>query len=131
MAHAGSGSGIGDLRLGAVVINVRDMDRAVRFWIAAIGYVRRDPDWDPTFTVLAHPSGAGPAVSVQLTDAPKQEPGRIHLDLYTAEQDRHVERLVALGATRADDWDYPPDPDFIVLRDPDGNEFCVIDYQDS
>jgi hypothetical protein len=25
-------------------------------------------------------------------------------------------------------WSYPDDPDFVVLRDPDGNEFCVIDH---
>jgi catechol 2,3-dioxygenase-like lactoylglutathione lyase family enzyme len=121
--------GIGDLRLGAVVINVLDMDRAARFWTAALGYRPRDQDWDPAFMVLAHPDGSGPSVSLQLTHEPKHEPGRIHLDLYTAEQDRHVARLVALGATRAEDWTYPPDPDFIVLRDPDGNEFCVIDHQ--
>ncbi|HST48439.1 MAG TPA: VOC family protein [Jatrophihabitans sp.] len=33
-----------------------------------------------------------------------------------------------LGATRAQDWPYPDDADFVVLRDPDGNEFCVIDH---
>jgi glyoxalase superfamily protein len=41
-----------------------------------------------------------------------------------------VERLVALGAERVEDWPYPPKADFIVLRDPDGNEFCVIDHED-
>lgn len=36
-------------------------------------------------------------------------------------------RLVGLGASRVD-WDlYPPDPDFVVLADPDGNAFCVVD----
>lgn len=53
---------------------------------------------------------------------------RLHLDLYTREQSRHVERLIGLGATRVTDWPYPPDADFVVLRDPDGNEFCVIDH---
>jgi glyoxalase superfamily protein len=53
---------------------------------------------------------------------------RLHLDLYTSEQTRHIEHLIALGATRVSDWPYPPDADFVVLRDPDGNEFCVIDH---
>ncbi len=35
---------------------------------------------------------------------------------------------VSLGATRVDDWPYPEDADFVVLRDPDDNEFCVIDH---
>jgi Glyoxalase-like domain len=52
----------------------------------------------------------------------------VHLDLYTSGQERHVERLVKLGATRADDWSYPDGADFVVMRDPDGNEFCVIDH---
>jgi hypothetical protein len=54
----------------------------------------------------------------------------MHLDLFaedTAAQVEEVERLVGLGATRVD-WDlYPDDPDFIVLADPEGNLFCVID----
>ncbi len=54
----------------------------------------------------------------------------MHLDLYTSEQARHVQRLVDLGAARVEDWPYPPDPDFVVLQDPDGNEFCVIDSPD-
>ena len=35
----------------------------------------------------------------------------------------------SLGAMRVDDWPYPEDAD-LVLRDPDGNEFCIIDYHD-
>jgi hypothetical protein len=37
-----------------------------------------------------------------------------------------VERLVALGARRYP-WKYPPGADFVVLEDPDGNLFCVVD----
>jgi catechol 2,3-dioxygenase-like lactoylglutathione lyase family enzyme len=118
----------GDLRLGAVVVNVQDMDRAIRFWTAALGYVRRDQEWDPEFTVLADPDGRRPSVSLQLADSAPREPARVHLDLYTSEQARHVDRLVELGATCAEEWPYPPDADFAVLRDPDGNEFCVIDH---
>jgi catechol 2,3-dioxygenase-like lactoylglutathione lyase family enzyme len=40
---------------------------------------------------------------------------------------QEVERLIALGAERVD-WDlYPEDPDFVVLADPEGNRFCVVD----
>jgi catechol 2,3-dioxygenase-like lactoylglutathione lyase family enzyme len=121
---------IGDLRLGTVVINVQDMKRAVDFWSAALGYVRRDREWDPQFIVLVDPARRGLPVSVQLTDSRPEQPVRVHLDLYTSEQARHVERLAGLGATRVDDWPYPEDADFIVMRDPDGNEFCVIDKHD-
>jgi catechol 2,3-dioxygenase-like lactoylglutathione lyase family enzyme len=118
----------GDLRLGTVVLNVQDMRRAVGFWAAALGYVRREQDWDPEFMMLVDPAGRQLPVSLQLAGGPPKEPVRVHLDLYTAEQARHVDRLVTLGATRVDEWPYPDDADFIVLRDPDGNEFCVIDH---
>jgi len=118
----------GDLHLGTVVINVQDMTRAVAFWSAVLGYLPRERDWDPEFMMLVDPAGRGLPVSCQLSDGPPGEPVRVHLDLYTAEQDRHVERLIGLGAERVDGWPYPDDADFIVMRDPDGNEFCVIDH---
>jgi hypothetical protein len=42
------------------------------------------------------------------------------------EQASEIERLVGLGATRVA-WSYPSDPDFVVLADPEGNRFCVVD----
>ena len=118
----------GDLHLATVVINVQDMQRAVSFWSAALGYRQREEERDPEFMMLVDPAGQGLPVSLQLAEAPPREPVRLHLDLYTDHQQRHVERLVALGATRVDDWPYPDDADFVVLRDPDGNEFCVIPH---
>nr|WP_269329398.1 VOC family protein [Kineosporia babensis] len=115
------------MRIGTVVVNTQDMGRATRFWMRALGYRLRDEDIDPEFTTLVHHSGAGPRISLQYTDHASAEPARVHLDLYTTEQERHVERLVGLGATRVAAWNYPEEPDFVVLRDPDGNEFCVID----
>lgn len=119
---------VGDLHLATAVVNVQDMRRAVRFWSAALGYQQREPAWDEEFMMLTDPAGQGLPLSLQLTDQPPREPVRVHIDLYTDEQERHVERLVSLGATPVQDWPYPEDADFIVLRDPDGNEFCVIDH---
>jgi catechol 2,3-dioxygenase-like lactoylglutathione lyase family enzyme len=119
---------VGDLALATVVIDVQEMERAVAFWTAALGYRPREPEPDPEFMMLVHPAGAGLPVSLQLADRPPREPVRVHLDLYTVDRDRHVERLLALGASAAPDWTYPDGADFIVLRDPDGNEFCVIDH---
>lgn len=120
--------GVGDLHVATVVVNVQDMTRAVAFWCAALGYRPRQIEPDPTFTMLDDPESRRVTVSLQRATEPPQEPVRLHLDLYTSEQQRHVDRLVALGATQVGDWNYPHDPDFVVLRDPDGNEFCVIDH---
>lgn len=121
---------VGDLHLATVVINVVDMERGVAFWSAVLGYGQRESTGDPDFIMLTDPSKRRLPVSLQLTDHESATPVRVHLDLYTNEQHRHVERIVALGASKVDDWPYPPDADFIVLRDPDGNEFCVIDHHD-
>jgi catechol 2,3-dioxygenase-like lactoylglutathione lyase family enzyme len=120
-------TGVGDLHIATVVINVSEMDRAVAFWCAALGYRTREEHPDPGFTMLVDPDGRGVSVSLQHTDHGPSEPVRLHLDLYTAEQAAHVDRLLALGASPVVDWPYPADADFVVLRDPDGNEFCVID----
>jgi catechol 2,3-dioxygenase-like lactoylglutathione lyase family enzyme len=125
-----SGAEVGDLHLATVVVNVQDMRRAVEFWSAALAYRTRETTWDPEFMMLVDPDGPGTPVSLQLSHEEPKEPVRVHLDLYTSEQDRHVERLLRLGATRVTDWPYPADADFVVLRDPDGNEFCVIDHAD-
>jgi catechol 2,3-dioxygenase-like lactoylglutathione lyase family enzyme len=120
----------GDLHLATVVVNVQDMERGVAFWTAALGYRQRETTWDPEFMMLEDPVGRRLPVSLQLAESSPVEPVRVHLDLYTDEQERHVARLLALGATAVDDWPYPADADFVVLRDPDGNEFCVIGHAD-
>lgn len=111
------------LYVGSTVINTTDVEAGIAFWTAALGYVVRNAD--PTFAVLTDPRRRWSNVSLQLTEEPKQGRNRLHLDLYATDQPSEVARLEGLGATRAP-WDYPPDADFVVLADPDGNEFCVI-----
>ena len=63
-----------------------------------------------------------------LSKTPVQDHPRVHLDLYAADQAAEVRRLVGLGAREVADWDgYTEHSDFVVLEDPDGNRFCVID----
>jgi hypothetical protein len=127
----GKNSDVGDLRLATVVVNSVDMDRTANFWSAALGYTRPEHIGDTDqFAKVTDPSGAGPAVLVQRAEKIPTDPAPVHIDLYTRERDRHVARLVELGATLVEDWDYPDQHDFIVLRDPDGNEFCVIHVED-
>lgn len=114
------------LTIGTIVLGVNDVAAATTFWRDAIGYVPREPG-DDTWVTLAPASGPGAHLSLMLSETPVQDHPRVHLDLYADDQDAEVERLVSLGAKRVD-WDlYPDDPDFVVLEDPDGNRFCVID----
>ena len=119
------------VRLGSVVMGVEDVPRAVAFWSEALRYdVISFDGSENDFTILRHPSGEGTRVALQRSDTPAQEHPRVHLDLVVdsaAEQAAEVDRLVGLGASEVE-WDsYPDDPDFIVLADPDGNRFCVVD----
>lgn len=83
-----------------------------------------------TWRTLEHADGSGPALGLMRSESPVERHPRVHLDLLVdtaAEQEATIERLIGLGAARVD-WDlYPPDPDFVVLADPDGNAFCVVD----
>jgi catechol 2,3-dioxygenase-like lactoylglutathione lyase family enzyme len=99
------------------------MQACIDFWTAALGYVVRDAD--ETFAVLTDPHRRWSNVSLQLTDSPKAGINRLHLDLYTGDREGEVARLEILGAARIP-WSYGPDDDYVVMADPDGNEFCVI-----
>jgi catechol 2,3-dioxygenase-like lactoylglutathione lyase family enzyme len=120
---------VGDLHVATVVLNVQDMRRAVGFWTAALGYEPRESGWDDEFMMLVDPKGGGLPVSLQRTDRRPAEPVRGHLDLYTTSRDDHVRRLRELGASEPPTWPYPAERDFVVLRDTEGNEFCVIQHE--
>ncbi len=118
------------LSIGSVVINVADVRRAVAFWCAALGYQPlREVDDD--FVILVPSDGIGQRISINWSDQAAPDIPHVHLDLYAgdaADQAAEVERLVALGAERVDWPLYPNGPhDYVVLADPDGNRFCVID----
>ncbi len=114
------------LTVGSVVLGVGDIARATRFWTAALDYHPRD-EGDGRWVVLAPRSGTGVQVALMRSDTDVQRYPRVHLDLYAEDQTAEIDRLLALGATETD-WDrYPEDADFVVLADPDGNRFCVID----
>ncbi|MGY1806818.1 VOC family protein [Blastococcus sp. SYSU D00669] len=117
------------LGLGVVVLGVADVERAAAFWTAALGCERRTDGFGGWALVLVPPAG-GPGLALQRSRTPPQDRPRLHLDLHVAdaaEQAAEVERLVGLGAQRVDWPDYPEDPDFVVLADPEGNRFCVVD----
>jgi hypothetical protein len=113
------------LKIGSVVIDCNDFIKMSTFWQEALRYVPRDPpeeDW----VVLRDPRTEGVNVSLQRVPEARTGKNRLHLDLYTDDQQAEVERLLRIGATR-----HPripeADEDFIVLEDPEGNLFCVID----
>ncbi len=101
----------------------------LEFWQSALHYVPREPA-SSGWVVLRDPEGSGPNVSLQARDRRSEGRSWLHLDLYTSDQESEVERLIELGATRYP-WRYRPRADFVVLEDPDGNLFCVVQVSDT
>jgi catechol 2,3-dioxygenase-like lactoylglutathione lyase family enzyme len=117
------------LIVGSIVIRVDDLDAQIAFWTRALDYEVREPR-DVDFAVLRPRSGSGPNVSLDAVPAPRALPPKIHLDLYAEDQAGEVARLSALGA-RVVPWDrMPDDADFVIMEDPEGVRFCVIDAAD-
>jgi catechol 2,3-dioxygenase-like lactoylglutathione lyase family enzyme len=113
------------IRIGSIVLRVDDLQRQTEFWEAALDYVRREDNSDD-FVLLRPRDGVGPNLSLDQVRSTVQVPPRIHLDLYTEDQAGEV-GLKALGATEVP-WDKrPPDADYVILADPEGNRFCVVD----
>lgn len=114
------------LRVGSIVLRVDDVECEAAFWMAALDYVRREDD--PEDFALLHPRGGiGPNLSLDRVPAASRVPPRIHLDLYAEDQAAEVRRLIGLGATEVHWSRRPPDADYVILADPEGNRFCVVD----
>lgn len=110
------------LNIGSIVWGVKDVSRAVTFWTSALDYKLKYPaseDW----AILIPKTGDGIQMSISRITSPKAK--RHHIDLFTDNQEKEVERLISLGATHKE-WNYPPNADYVVLNDPDGNPFCVV-----
>jgi catechol 2,3-dioxygenase-like lactoylglutathione lyase family enzyme len=117
------------IRIGSIVLRVDDLPRERAFWTAALDYVPREGDSDD-FALLRPRNGGGPNLSLDRVHSTLQIPPRIHLDLYAEDQGREVDRLKALGATEVHWSKRPPNADYVILADPEGNRFCVIDAHD-
>jgi catechol 2,3-dioxygenase-like lactoylglutathione lyase family enzyme len=115
------------LRIGSVVIDCINFEKMLAFWQEALHYLPREPAKDG-WVVLRDPARRNTNVSLNQVQPSEKLTGRnwLHFDLYTRDQEGEVERLLKLGATRHPQ-EYEPDDDFIVLEDPDGNLFCVVD----
>lgn len=112
------------LRIGSIVIHSPEFDRVVKFWTDALGYVPRNPA-DGGWVVLRDPQSRGPNLSFQARETRPSRRSWLHLDLYADNQAQEVERLEELGASRYP-WRYGPHADYVVLEDPGGNLFCVV-----
>ncbi|HEU5421855.1 MAG TPA: VOC family protein [Streptosporangiaceae bacterium] len=111
-----------------VSVDTADPDRVARFWAEALGW-RRTFD-EPDEVVLEPPAGSaedGVAADLVFLRVPESKAvkNRLHLDLRPDDQEAEVARLQALGATPVS-VGQGSDVSWVVLADPEGNEFCVL-----
>ncbi len=123
------------LRLRVVAVDCADPERLAQFWCAALGYQVVDRDVDgvgigpgpvPSYDAL-RAGPVAPGIDFLVVPEGKTVKNRLHLDLtpVDATQGEEVERLLGLGAVRAD-VGQTPEVTWVVLADPEGNEFCVL-----
>ena len=114
------------VRVGSIVLRVDNLRRQTEFWAAALDYVPREENSED-FVLLRRKDGNGPNLSLDRHYSELRTPPRIHLDLYTDNQAEEVRRLTALGATEIHWSKRPANADYLILADPEGNRFCVVD----
>lgn len=112
-------------RFTELVVDGADPQRLAEFWMAVLG-------WEPTgryegAVEIADPTGGGPSLTFVPVPDEKRIKNRLHIDVNPVgcSQDEEVERLIGLGARRADVGQGPA-VTWVVLADPEGNEFCVL-----
>jgi predicted enzyme related to lactoylglutathione lyase len=100
------------------------------FWEKVLGFAQ-DPD-DPNEPgheecMIVSPDGGTRVLFIEVPEK-KQVKNRVHFDLVPAEgtRDEEAARLVSIGATVVDDLRRPDGSGWVVLADPEGNEFCIL-----
>ncbi|WAP51847.1 VOC family protein [Arthrobacter sp. ATA002] len=113
--------------IASIALDAADPPRLAEFWTQALGY-RIEETNDADVVSLVRADGTGPDLDIIPVPEGKTVKNRLHLDLRATEgatQQQEVERLLALGATRIN-VGQGPDVTWVVLADPEGNEFCVL-----
>ena len=105
-----------------VVVDCRDARQLGSWWSVALGWPIIGEDEDEV--ELQNPDASHPTLLFGKVPEAKSIKNRLHLDFVPDDQAAEVERLLGLGASRVDIGQ--GDTPWVVLADPEGNEFCVL-----
>jgi Glyoxalase-like domain len=110
-------------RFTELVVDSNDPPKVAEFWSQVLDYEITDRSDE---LVQIEGPGTGPTILFVVVPEPKQVKNRLHIDVNPTDrtQDEEVERILGLGARHADVGQ--KDVDWVVLADPEGNEFCVL-----
>jgi hypothetical protein len=116
-------------RFTELVVDCHDPEALAAFWAAVLDYRVLSRDDDGAVEIGPEAGFGGPAPTLVFGPVPEPTPGklRMHIDLNATDrdQDAELERLLGLGATRAD-VGQTGEEGWHVLADPEGNEFCLL-----
>jgi predicted enzyme related to lactoylglutathione lyase len=109
-----------------LVLDCHDPARLADFWAGALGYVSLGEAG--AYVVLLPDGRPGPKLLLQQVPEPKTLKNRMHLDIDAVDIETEATRLEALGAQRvAGEPIHEHGTNWILMADPEGNEFCVCD----
>jgi len=114
--------GLMSLEWEQVIVEARDPRALGQWWRDALGWVVVNDD--PGEFEIRPTADQLPGLLFALVLEAKTSKNRLHLDFRPDDRDAEVQRLLALGARRADVGQ--GEQTWIVLADPEGNEFCVL-----
>ena len=107
-----------------VGLDVNDLATMKAFWEETLGY--HEARGKESYSYLVDPSGHGPHLFLQVVPERRTEKNRLHLDIVVASLPEAVAAAEARGATRVTEFKTPITW-FVVLEDPEGNQFCLVD----
>ena len=115
------------LHVQSLTIDCRSPYLVARFWSAALHGSLIGDEGDECVVTVSLPQGGTLELLFLAVFDSKEEKNRLHLDLRPDNQAKEVARLESLGATKVDiGQNSDPDTTWIVMADPEGNEFCVL-----
>jgi predicted enzyme related to lactoylglutathione lyase len=118
-------------RFTELIIDCHDPRRLGDFWREVLGYTESAAKFEGEYhyVELEGPPGAGPSILLLRAPDEKVIKNRLHIDVNATdrEQDAEVQRVIGLGATMVDIGQ--GEQTWVVLADPEGNEFCVLRSQ--
>ena len=119
------------LRLQAITVDAHDPRALAQFWAEVLGWIIGEGVNEIEVWIereLGDPNNTGfPDILFLKNSDVKNVKNRLHLDLRPDDQDAEVRRLEKLGAKRIEiGQSADPDTSWVVMADPEGNEFCVL-----
>jgi predicted enzyme related to lactoylglutathione lyase len=111
-----------DVRFREVVVDCVDPPALARWWADLTGYAPRTT-YDDWSTISNDDQSM--IIGFQKVPEGKVVKNRVHLDFWATDEEAAAREVEAMGATRLWVSEDPEDP-FVVLADPEGNEFCLI-----